>query len=796
MPSDNDSDGSEASVVSKADRRKLWMFLGTLVFDAVFSVLILTPFVKALWRPLNETSHYTVYGSLFDFSILAAFRLVTAGLGLFVSHASGFDPPEFPFPTHHPNGDKKSREELEFEVLEEGFLPWICRFLKRPSFLAELLALVAQVWCVVKSLARMNEEIGIYQSKASMHPLFWIAVLVTTILAVVEASYLESMCRVAGRIGKGQSGEGGETRGFLRSLSSTLSLPLLANEHAPDQGDGGAEDGNEAMEEDPAEVRGMSDIGPDSDYKASWTDLITITAPDVVLIMFAFLFLLLAAISQVFIPRFLGNILDLLAHEFRDGGNRDVNMWDVPGFMVNVRLLVIASVLAGVFSGLRGSIFTVVGGRVNVRLRVQLMDALLAQDIGFFDVTKTGDITSRLSSDTTLVGKCGKVVNCDTSMVVLSNLVEDHVLSGDQVTLNVNVFLRSLVQALGVLGFMFFLSWQLSILAFISVPLITILSKWYGMFVRSLTKLMQKKLADGNSCSEAALGSMSTVRTFDAAESELEDFEQCMKQYLHLNLRSAVAYCGYAAFTTSLPQLVFAVVVFYGGYLVRNGEMTSGELVSFLFYLQSLSDAFSSIGWVFSALTQAVGAADKVFELLNRKPRYRVPPSSAPAGSARVTGIRGVEAAKTRGYRMSGFRPEGAARGEIKLEGVDLFYPARPKRQVLNKFSLTIDPGTVVALVGQSGGGKSSVMSLIQHLYEQSSGKVMIDGHEVHEICPEWVSEMILRTKLLLPACALTPVCLAESERFDCFSGTNSVCEEHQAKCYVRIGRNGSGAVG
>jgi len=105
---------------------------------------------------------------------------------------------------------------------------------------------------------------------------------------------------------------------------------------------------------------------------------------------------------------------------------------------------------------------------VNVRLRVKLMDALLSQDIGFFDVTKTGDITSRLSSDTTLVG--------------------------DQITLNVNVFLRSLVQAVGVLGFMFVVSYQLSLLAFISVPVITVLSKWYGNYVRSLTKLMQKKV--------------------------------------------------------------------------------------------------------------------------------------------------------------------------------------------------------------------------------------------------------------------------------------------------------------
>eukprot|EP00977_Amphora_coffeiformis_P027244 scaffold34597_cov177-Amphora_coffeaeformis.AAC.12 len=171
--------------------------------------------------------------------------------------------------------------------------------------------------------------------------------------------------------------------------------------------------------------------------------------------------------------------------------------------------------------------------------------------------------------------------------------------------------------------------------------------------------------------------------------------------------------------------------------------MTFGELVSFLFYLQSLSDAFSSLGWVFSALTQAVGAADKVFELLNRRPRYRAPSSLAPEGATRVTGIPGVQAKKTRGYRMSGLRPDGVAEGKITLEEVDLFYPARPNRQVLNKLSLTIDPGTVVALVGQSGGGKSSVMSLIQHLYEQSAGKVKIDGHEVHELCPQWVRTTI-----------------------------------------------------
>lgn len=171
---------------------------------------------------------------------------------------------------------------------------------------------------------------------------------------------------------------------------------------------------------------------------------------------------------------------------------------------------------------------------MNVRLRVQLMDSLLAQDMGFFDVTKTGDITSRLSSDTTLVG--------------------------DQVSLNVNVFLRSLVQAIGVLIFMCFISWQLCVVAFISVPLITVLSKWYGNYVRSLTKCMQQKLADGNSVSESVISSMMTVRALDAGLAELRSFEKAMEQYLKFNRKSATAYFGFATLSTSLPELVFAVV--------------------------------------------------------------------------------------------------------------------------------------------------------------------------------------------------------------------------------------------
>ncbi|CAN0435971.1 unnamed protein product [Ectocarpus sp. 12 AP-2014] len=167
-------------------------------------------------------------------------------------------------------------------------------------------------------------------------------------------------------------------------------------------------------------------------------------------------------------------------------------------FRRSAMYLVLAAVSCAIFSGIRGCIFSVVGARVNVRVRRRLFESLVRQEIGFFDTTKTGDLTSRLASD------CTKV--------------------GDQVTLNVNVFLRNLVMVVVTLLFMFYLSWRLSLVAFISVPAIVIISKWYGEYIRKLSKLSQDKLAEAGSVAEESLGSMSTVRSFAAEGRESKEY--------------------------------------------------------------------------------------------------------------------------------------------------------------------------------------------------------------------------------------------------------------------------------
>ena len=600
------------SSASSADEQpkstKVVLLLVFLSFDIIYSTLLLLPWSFSR-RIEDESSHYTIYGSLWDLYILSVLRILSAVYSLLRSYWQDDVPPDTPFDPYHPNGDKKSREELEEEALEEACAPFLKRYASRFAFPCELFSLLTGLLLIAKCFARLNVEIGVFDDTEPWHPLFWVALCLVALSCVVESISLETVGKIAGSIGRFKRRGSSRRRSIVSRLSSSnLLAPLLSTNHVEgSEDDDGAdvESGGTAVnsqEDDKQdEVRGESDISGDADYSAGWTDLLGVCAPDTHLILMAFVFLLFAATAQIYVPHYTGKVLDALA-----GANSGGSVWKIPGFVSNVTKLVVASILGGVFSGLRGSVFTVVGGRVNVRLRVMLMDSLLTQDIGFFDCTKTGHISSRLTSDTTLVG--------------------------DQVQLNVNVFLRSLVQAIGVLIFMFLISWQLSLLAFISVPLITVLSKWYGHYIRSLTKLMQKKLADGNSVSEAALGSMPTVRAFGAESSELKEFSVHCERYLALNRKSAFAYLGYATCVTSLPQLVIAVVLFYGGLLVHSDgpdHISSGQLVTFLLYLSSLSDAFNSIGYIFASLTQAVGAADKVFELIHRTPKITRPALSA-----------------------------------------------------------------------------------------------------------------------------------------------------------------------
>ena len=336
--------------------------------------------------------------------------------------------------------------------------------------------------------------------------------------------------------------------------------------------------------------------------------------------------------------------------------------------------------------------------KLNVRVRNEFFGTLLAQEMGFFDTVKTGDITSRLSADTTKMS--------------------------DQISLNVNVFLRSVVQACGVLFFMFRISVKMSIVTFASVPAVVVLSKVYGSFYRTLTKTGQNKLAAANCVAEEAIGAMATVKSFAAESSEAKDYSNKLNKYYVVNQKMALAYTIYAVMFTALPNLVTALVLFYGGKLVIEGELQPGDLVSFMLFQQALSNSFNTIGNIWTGISGALGAADKVFEYIGREPKIALINDNSSDGVVAATDSIDFNAT-------------------VDLVQCHLKYPSRPETLVLNNMTITVKPGEVIALVGPSGGGKSSCLRLINRLYLPNKGKVLFGGKDAHAFDHKWYHQKI-----------------------------------------------------
>eukprot|EP00735_Rhodelphis_limneticus_P010375 TRINITY_DN3110_c0_g1::TRINITY_DN3110_c0_g1_i1::g.3523::m.3523 TRINITY_DN3110_c0_g1::TRINITY_DN3110_c0_g1_i1::g.3523 ORF type:complete len:736 (+),score=195.13,sp/Q9NP78/ABCB9_HUMAN/41.68/0.0,ABC_membrane/PF00664.18/3.5e-57,ABC_tran/PF00005.22/2.4e-29,SMC_N/PF02463.14/1.5e-08,ABC_ATPase/PF09818.4/1.8e+03,ABC_ATPase/PF09818.4/0.0006,AAA_21/PF13304.1/30,AAA_21/PF13304.1/0.37,SbcCD_C/PF13558.1/0.07,DUF258/PF03193.11/0.021,AAA_16/PF13191.1/0.048,Zeta_toxin/PF06414.7/3e+03,Zeta_toxin/PF06414.7/0.22,Z len=432
--------------------------------------------------------------------------------------------------------------------------------------------------------------------------------------------------------------------------------------------------------------------GQDKKTSAEIGKLIRLMYPEKFYIFLAFICLTIAAGAQVLIPHFMGQVLDTVAIE----EDRDA-------FKEALIMLMVTSVVSSVFSGCRGALFSYTMARMQLRVRENLFESILSQEIGFFDATKTGDIVSRLNADASKM--------CDL------------------ISLNINIFLRSFMQAAGVLVFMLYLSWKLTIVTFVAVPVVVVLSKFYGDWYRNQAQQVQDEIAKANSVAEEVLSTMKTVRSFANEEGELRRYKMSLMAFYQLQLNEAKMYVGYLGTISLLPNLVTVLVLYYGGHLVLNGEISGGNLVSFLFYQNSLSDAFNTLGNIFTSLMQAVGAADKVFLLLERKPKMSAP---------------GM------------FKPQ-YFRGGLELRNVTFAYPTRQTVQVLQDFNLVVRPGEVVALVGSSGGGKTSTINLLERFYDPAQGDVLVDNVPVREYDPRFLHQqmVLVGQEPVLYACSI-----------------------------------------
>jgi ABC transporter fused permease/ATP-binding protein len=365
-------------------------------------------------------------------------------------------------------------------------------------------------------------------------------------------------------------------------------------------------------------------------------------------------------------------------------GSRDRSMIDRAALGMTVILGIQSLSVA-----LRYYLFTTAGERVVTRLRQKLFANIMGQEVAFFDAHKTGELTNRLASDTG----------------VLQNTVST----------NVSMVLRNVATAVGGVALLFYTSPTLTLLMLAVVPAVAVSAVVYGRRVRKLSKEVQDMLASSNEVAEESLSGVRTVRAFAAEKHEVARYRSAMDKAFEL-VRRRIRHSSTFMAVASFGGFAAAVVVlWYGGRLVVDGKLSVGGLTSFLVYSLFVAFSLGTLAELWADFMRASGAAERVFELLDRQ-------SAMPAAG--------------------GERP-AHVEGRIELRGVSFSYPTRPDIQVLQGIDLTIAPGEVVAIVGPSGAGKSTIASLLTRLYDPQKGHVLLDGQELKALDPEWLRQQV-----------------------------------------------------
>lgn len=361
----------------------------------------------------------------------------------------------------------------------------------------------------------------------------------------------------------------------------------------------------------------------------------------------------------------------------------------VDGFQKGAQLLdqyfgaaLLIAVLLAIGTGVRYYLVTRFGERVVADIRKAVFDRVISMSPAFFERTRTGEIISRLTTDTTLV------------LSVIGS--------------SVSVALRNLLILIGGMVMLLFTSAKLTGLVGLLVPIVVIPIVVLGRRLRVLGRENQDWIANSAGSASEALLAVQTVQAFTHETITRARFSEVTEQAF----RSARRRIGTrAVMTVIVIFLVFAGVVgvlWIGARDVRGGEMSAGELVQFVIYAVMVAGSVGALSEIWSELQRAAGATERLVELLQADDTVHDPPRPVPLPMP--------------------------ARGAIRFEDVSFHYPSRAGTSALDHVDLVIEPGETVALVGPSGAGKTTVIQLIQRFWDPETGKVSLDSHDLREL--------------------------------------------------------------
>jgi ATP-binding cassette subfamily B protein len=353
-------------------------------------------------------------------------------------------------------------------------------------------------------------------------------------------------------------------------------------------------------------------------------------------------------------------------------------------------MIAVAAALA-LASAARYYLVTTLGERIVADLRAEVFGHLTSLSIPYFDQAKTGEMLSRLTADTTQIKAA--------------------------VGSSVSVALRNIVLFLGATTMMVITSPHLSAYVLGVIPVIVLPLYGFGRAVRRRSRAAQDTLADASAYASELLGAVRTLQAFTNEKLATSRFASAVERAFEAASHSIRARAVLTAIAIFLVFSSVVLVLWVGAQGVINNEISPGRLSQFVLYAVFAASGLGQLSEVWGELSQASGAAERLFEILNVAPEVTAPQKPVAL-------------------------PE-PARGAVQFDNVSFAYPTRPQSPALDRVTLDVRPGEKVAIVGTSGAGKSTIFNLILRFYDPTSGTVRFDGVPLTDADPQALRRQI-----------------------------------------------------
>ena len=404
-------------------------------------------------------------------------------------------------------------------------------------------------------------------------------------------------------------------------------------------------------------------------------------------------FLTLSSVATLVLPGILRVITDC---GFGDAGSEFcTSLADSPvgaatgdGMSGYFRIAIGFAVLFSIVGALRFYFITALGQRVIADIRRSVYDHLMGLSPAYFERVRSGEILSRLTTDTTLV---------------------ETVVTG-----SVSFAIRAVFTALGSIALMFWVSWKLALLVLAIGPFIVLPIVLVGRRLRTLSRTAQDRLADASGRAGEAIAGVQTVQAYTRETMERTLFAEGIEASFAAQRSRILVQSILTAVLFTIGLGGMTAVLWVGARMVEAGELTGGEIAAFLAYAFFTVSNASVLTETWTNLLRAAGASERLVDILDARSEIAAP--DAP-------------------------RTLPASQGALGFEAVTFAYPTRPGTQALDNLSFEVAPGETVALVGPSGAGKTTVFQLLLRFYDPQSGTIRLDGVPLTELDPQALRE-------------------------------------------------------